>query len=188
MSAVAVYSAVSPGTNLVTFTSGMTRGDFEASEKAFGTVVRTAISRAREESSLGLTAFSAISRGALPLRKPSTLTSLTRRARAFLVASARSDLSRVTLISILVSDNFFTVLFMRVLYHNRGVDGSAEMVGGGAWVGTEFDVRGEDMVGVESVFDGLEEFFLGGVEVSVGDKGFQAAFGAAASKRAIVHF
>ena len=70
ISASALYSRVSSGTNLVISTLGIINGAFLASEKASGTVRRTAMSAVVEARSLGLICFSAISAGTLPLRKP----------------------------------------------------------------------------------------------------------------------
>ena len=113
MSAVAVYSKTSPGTYLVILAPGSAKGCFEFSIKAVIIVVRTAISAVSALRSFSGINFLATSVGTLPLRKPSTRTSLASLSSAFSAALVKSLLSNVTVISTRESDNFFTFVFIK---------------------------------------------------------------------------
>ena len=112
MSAVAVYSIISPGTYLVTLTFGTTSGDFSFSAKAAMTVVRTAISAVSAFKSFSGINFLATSVGTLPFLKPSTRTSLASFSIAFSPAVFKSFASKVTVSSTRESDSFFSFVFI----------------------------------------------------------------------------
>ncbi len=99
MSEVMVNSTVSPGMYFLTSTLGMEMGWSFSASKTLGRLVRTAMSRVWEASSLASTCFSTTFAGALPLRKPAIFMVPARRARAFRRADSRSVWFNVTVIS-----------------------------------------------------------------------------------------